>query len=258
MKTIWKGTIGFGLVNIPVRIYSASKTQKLNLDMLDKHDLNRIRYKRINEQTGKEVAWKDIVKGYPRDGSYIVIEDEDFEKASPKKSKTIEINEFVDIAQIESIYFGKPYYLEPDPGGTKAYTLLREALQKSNKAGIATFILRKKENLAMIRPLANGLILQRLRFADEIRPMNQLEIPQEEEIKEKELQMAVSLIETYTRKFNIKDYKDHYTNELLSIIETKAQGKEAKIRKIEAQPTKAKDLMAALKQSLERNKKQAS
>jgi DNA end-binding protein Ku len=139
MKAIWSGAIGFGLVNIPVKIYSAVEESSPDLDMLDKKDHARIRFKRVNETTGKEVAWENIVKGYDFDGKYVVLSDEDFEKASPVKSKIIEISEFVNEKEIESLFFEMPYFLEPQKAGEKAYALLREALKKSGKVGVKAY-----------------------------------------------------------------------------------------------------------------------
>src|SRR5262245_28737627 len=140
MKSIWTGAIGFGLVNIPVKMYSAVQESTLDLDMLDKKDHAHIKYQRINSKTGREVAWANIVKGYKYNDKYVVLTDEDFEKASPEKTKTIEIKSFVDESEIESIYFETPYYLEPDKGGGRAYALLRDALKKSGKAGLGSIV----------------------------------------------------------------------------------------------------------------------
>src|ERR1035438_9084220 len=168
MKAIWTGAIGFGLVNIPVKIFSAVEESSLDLDMLDKKDHARIRFKRVNENTGKEVAWGNIVKGYDYDGNYVVLTDEDFEKASPEKSKIIEISEFVNEGEIQSLYFEMPYFLEPQKSGEKAYVLLREALKKSGKVGLGSFVLRSKESLCVLKPVDTVIILNKLRFAEEI------------------------------------------------------------------------------------------
>lgn len=258
MKSIWNGSVGFGLVNIPVKLYSASEERKLDLDMLDKHDLSRIRYKRVNENTGKEVAWGDIVKGYMMDDQYIVLTDEDFEKASVKKSKVVEITEFVNEDEISNILFKKPYYLEPEKGGTRSYALLRDALKKTNKVGVATFVLRQKENLALISANEKVLMLHVIRFSNEIRNTEDLDLPEKADIKHKELDMAVSLIEQYTDKFDLTAYNDIYNDALMKVIEDKAKGKETKVRKLEPSPTKSQDLMAQLKASLEQKKKKAS
>ena len=259
MKSIWNGSIGFGLVNIPVKLYSASEESRLNLDMLDKNDLSRIRYKRVNENTGKEVAWGDIVKGYLWDDEqYIIITDEDFEQASAKKSKVIEIGEFVEEDKIANMLFKKPYYLEPEKGGARSYALLRDALKKTKKVGIATFVLRQKENLALVSAYENVLILHVIRFSNEIRDTEDLDLPVKSDIKHKELDMAISLIDQYSKEFDLSEYNDIYNDELMKVIENKAKGKKTKVKKLEVAPTKSQDLMAQLKASLDQKKKKAS
>src|SRR5690606_28523672 len=258
MKSIWNGSVGFGLVNIPVKLYSASEERRLNLDMLDKSDLGRIRYKRVNENTGKEVAWGDIVKGYLMDDEYIIITDEDFDKASVKKSKVVEIAEFVDEDSIANMLFKKPYYLEPEKGGARSYALLRDALKKTKKVGIATFVLRQKENLAIISAQDDVLVLHVIRFIDEIRKTEELDLPKNTDIKHKELDMAISLIEQYSKEFDLSEYNDVYYDALMKVIEDKAKGKKTKVKKLEVAPTKSQDLMAQLKASLEQKKKKAS
>jgi DNA end-binding protein Ku len=146
MKSIWNGTLGFGLVNIPIKMYSATESRTIDLDMLDSKDHARIRYQRINEKSGKEVDWKDIVKGYKMDDKYVILEDEDFEQAAAKKSKVVEIEAFIDDTEVPDMLFKKPYYLEPQKDGGKAYNLLRDALKKTKKLGLATFVMRQKEN----------------------------------------------------------------------------------------------------------------
>src|SRR5438093_8922863 len=169
MRPIWTGAIGFGLVNIPVKIYSATQSSSLDLDMLDKKDESNIKFLRVNEKTGKEVPWANIVKGYKLDGKYVVLDDKDFEAASAKKTKTIEISDFVKEEEISSMYYETPYYLEPDKSGTRAYELLLQALTKTKKVGIATFVMRSKESLAVLRADKKVLVLNRIRFAEEIR-----------------------------------------------------------------------------------------
>src|ERR1044071_3224501 len=174
MRPMWTGAIGFGLVNIPVKIYSATQSSNLDLDMLDKKDLSNIRFLRVNENTGKEVTWENIVKGYKMDSKYVVLTDKDFELASAKKTKTIEISEFVKETEISSIYYETPYYLEPDKSGTRAYELLRQALVNTGKVGIATFVMRSKESLAVLKATKDLIILNRIRFQEEIRDTKDL------------------------------------------------------------------------------------
>lgn len=257
MRAIWTGAIGFGLVNIPVKIYSATEESRVDLDMLDKNDHSNIKFQRVNEKTGKVVNWNDIVKGYKYEDEYIILTDEDFAKAYPKKSKTIEILEFIKETEIDSIYFESPYYLEPDKSGERAYALLREALAKSKKVGLASFVLRNKEQLAVVKPMEKVMVLNRIRFHEEIRDFNKLDLPDKKEVKGGELDLAMSLIDQLTKKFDLSKYKDTYKEEIMKIIEAKAEGKDTKIKKLVVPTTKAKDLMAQLKASLE-TAKQAS
>ncbi len=254
MKTIWTGAIGFGLVNIPIKLYSATLDSKLDLDMLDNKDHSNIKFQRVNEKTGNVVEWNDIVKGYKYEDEYIILEDEDFEQANAKKTKTIEILEFVMEDEIDSIYFETPYYLEPDKSGVRAYTLLREALKESKKVGVASYVLRNKEALCIIKPMNEVLVLNKIRFSQEIRETTELALPATKEIKDAEMKMALSLIDQLTQPFDISQYKDTYSEELLKVIEAKAQGKDTKIVKMDVTPTAAKDLMAQLKASLELKK----
>ena len=177
MRPIWTGAIGFGLVNIPVKLYSATESSNLSLDMLDKKDHSHIKYLRINEKTGKEVPWANIVKGYKLNDDYVVLDDKDFEAASAKKTKTIEISDFVKEEEISSLYYETPYYLEPDKSGTRPYELLREALLKTKKVGVASFVMRNKESLAILRPDKDVIVLNRIRFEEEIRDTGELSLP---------------------------------------------------------------------------------
>jgi DNA end-binding protein Ku len=251
MRAIWTGAIGFGLVNIPVKIYSATESSSLNLDMLDKKDHSNIKFKRVNEKTGREVTWENIVKGYklPND-EYVVITEKDFERANAKKTKTIEITEFVDEEEIESMYYETPYYLEPDKSGARAYALLREALEKTKKVGIASFVMRSKEALAVLRPSSKVIVLNRIRFEEEIRKTSDLSLPAKTEVKANELKMATALIEQLSGKFDISKYKDTYSAELMKVIRAKAKGKEIKEPKLKVVHTTTKDLMSQLKASL--------
>jgi DNA end-binding protein Ku len=258
MRAIWTGAIGFGLVNIPVRLFSATESSDLDLDMLDKKDHSKIRFKRVNEETGKEVAWENIVKGYDYNGKYIVLTDEDFEKASPEKNKIVEIAEFVDENEIESIFFETPYFLEPQKAGEKAYALLRDALKKSGKVGVGSFVMRSKESLCVVKPLDNVIVLNKIRFSQEIRNVNDLNIPNKVTIKPAELQMAISLINQLTGKFDISKYKDSYSDALLKLIHAKAKGKKPATPHMRVVHNKAKDLMSQLKASLDVKKKKAS
>jgi DNA end-binding protein Ku len=258
MRAIWTGAIGFGLVNIPVRIFSATQDSNLDLDMLDKKDHSKIRFKRVNEDSGREVAWENIVKAYDYNGKYVVLDDEDFQKASPEKSKIIEIVEFVKETDIESIFYETPYFLEPQKSGQKAYTLLREALKKSGKVGLGNFVMRTKEALCVLKPMDNAILLQQIRFAQEIRNINDLDIPGKSTLKAGEMQMALALIDQLTGKFDISKYKDTYTDQLLKLIQAKAKGKKLQPSPLRVVHSKSKDLMDQLKESLSAKKKKAS
>ena len=256
MRAIWTGAIGFGLVNIPIRIFSATQSSSLDLDMLDKRDNANIKYQRVNDSTGKKVEWDDIVKGYNYDGNYVVLTDKDFEKASPEKSKVISIDEFVKEDQVNGLFYETRYYLEPSKDGERAYALLRDALEKTGKVALGTFVMRSKENLCMLKTHDNIIVLQKLRFPEEIRDTEDLNIPGKEGIKAAEMKMAVSLINQLTpKKFNIDKYKDTYSAALMKVIEAKSKGKRISQPKFKLVKNKTKDLMAQLKESLDTKKK---
>ena len=258
MRSIWTGAIGFGLVNIPVKLYSATQGSEISLDMLDKNDQSRIKYQRINEKSGKPVEWNDIVKGYKLENDYVILDEKDFEAANAKKTKTIEISDFVAEEEIDSIYYEMPYYLEPDKSGVRAYALLREALKKTKKVGVASFVMRSKEGLAILRPSGNVILLNRIRFQEEIRDYTELHLPDAPEIKKAELDMAISLIDQLTSKFDISAYKDTYTAELMRVINEKAKGKVPTAPKMKVVHSSTEDLMAQLKASLGTKRKKAS
>lgn len=250
MRAIWTGAVSFGLVNIPIKLYSATEDSGLDLDMLDRRDQARIRYKRVNENTGEEVAWEEIVKGYKMGDDYIVLTDEDFEQAHVQKSKTIDIDEFVPREQIVELLYKKPYYLEPQKGGEKAYTLLRQALEQSQKVGVATFVMRQKENLALIDTYEQAIVLHAIRFVDEIRNPAELNLP-DAKADDKELDIALKLIDNFTTDFNLEQYNNVYNEALLQIIEQKSKGKKPRVRKLEVPTTEPQDLMEKLRASLE-------
>jgi DNA end-binding protein Ku len=250
MRPIWTGAIGFGLVNIPVRLFSATQGSELDLDMLDKKDHSNIKFKRVNENTGKEVNWNQIVKGYLLNDKYVILDDKDFESANAEKTKTISISEFVLEEEIDPIYYEMPYYLEPDKSGARAYALLREALQKTGKVGVASFVMRNKEGLAILRAQGNVIILNRIRFQEEIREPADLKLPKKEGVKPAELKMAVSLIDQLTGKFDISQYKDTYSEQLMKLIKAKAKGTKPKAPHLKVVHSKATDLMSQLKASL--------
>jgi DNA end-binding protein Ku len=255
MRAIWTGSLSFGLVNIPVKLYSGAESGPgIDLTMLHSKDLSPIRYAKICRQDGKEVPYEDIVKGYEyQKGDFVVLTDEDFEKANAKKTKTIDIVEFTDQDEIDIRYFEKPYYLEPTKGAEKPYALLREALAKSKKVAIAKFVLRNREHIASLKPVGKALVLDQMRFPAEIREPSGLKLPEEVDIQGQEIKMALALIEQLTKHFIPEDFHDTYTEELERVIEAKAKGKQPAASKAEAPTnTEVKDLMAMLKASLEK------
>lgn len=258
MRSLWTGAIGFGLVNIPVRLYSATQKSELDLDMLDKKDHSNIRFQRVNERSGKEVNWENIVKGYKINDEYVILTKEDLEHAGSKKTQLMEVSHFVKQEEIESIYYETPYYLEPDKSGVKAYGLLREALLKTGKVGITTFVMRNKESLAILKPTKDVIILNRIRFPEEIKDTTDLSLPGKLTAKPAELQMAVSLINQFSGKLDIMQYKDTYTASLLKLIKAKAKGVKIKPSKLKIVHRKSEDLMELLKASLETKHKKAS
>lgn len=257
MRPIWTGAISFGLINIPVKIYAATEESSLNLDMLDGRDNSNIKFKRVNESTGKEVPYDKIVKAYDLNGKYVILEKEDFESADAEKSKTIDIQHFVVESDIDSIYFEHPYYLEPAKGGEKAYGILRDALADTGKVGVTTFVMRNKEALAILKAYKKGIVLNRIRFEEEIRDMSDLKLPAQTKTKPKEAAIAKQLIEQQTEKFDISAYKDTYTGKLMKVIKQKAKtGKTPKkaAMKVVHRKDDADDLMSMLKASLSKKK----
>ena len=254
MRSIWKGSISFGLVNIPVKLYSATQQSSLNLEMVDHRDMGKVRFKRINENTGRELTMEHIGKAYRYNGELVLVEDEDFEAAAPEKSKIIEVTNFVREDEIDTIYFENSYYLEPEKSGEKAYALLREALVKSGKVGLAQFVLRTSATLSVIKPMKEILVLSKIRFAEEIRSAEELKVPAKTLVKSEELKMALALINQYTDTFNIEKFRDEYAASLMKVIEDRASGKKGKIRRLRITPTKSDNLMDQLKASLIKSK----
>ncbi len=249
MRSIWSGSIGFGLVNIPVKLYSAIQDSRLELDMLDGKTHSPIHYKRVSEKSGKEVPWEQIKKGFLYKDEYIILEPSDFEAASPKKTKMIEIEAFVEEQEIDDIYFESPYFIEPGKGGEKAYMLLFKALEKTKKVGLSRFVMRTQEHLSVIRPKENYLLLQQLRFEEELRTP-EIKIPEGVRISPKELTMALELIKQYSAPFDMSQYEDEYKKELMKIIKSKATGKKIPQKKMEVVYTQKDDLFGQLKASL--------
>jgi DNA end-binding protein Ku len=256
-RAIWSGSISFGLLNVPVKLYSAVSKQTVRFKELREGDGARIRHKRVAENDGKEVPYEKIVKGYEyAPDQYVVLTKEELAELDPKKTRAIEIQDFVDLDDIDPIYFEQPYYLGPDKGAERAYALLVQAMKEARKVAIARFVLRNKEHLAAIRPMGDVLTLTTMRFHDEVSSPNDLDGEVFEEAKPKkpeqrELEMAKQLIESLTSDFKPGQYRDEYREELLDLLERKAAGKEVVSAPTEEpKPTKAPDLMAALEESL--------
>ncbi|HWJ90465.1 MAG TPA: Ku protein [Flavisolibacter sp.] len=252
MRSIWSGAISFGLVNIPVKLNSAVESgEGLDFDMLSKKDMAPIRYARIDTKTGKEVPWKDIVKGFQyAKGKYVVVTDEDFAKASPEKSKTIDIIQFVKEEEIDPIFYEKPYYLIPDKGADKSYHLLIKALEETKTIGLAEFMLRNRMHICALKSYNGVLLLNQMRYQEEIREVPEIE-KKGQRISPKEIQLATKLIHQLTEEFNPAAFKDTYVNELKKVIKAKAAGKEIHIAEPKRATATVKDLMEVLKQSLD-------
>jgi DNA end-binding protein Ku len=254
MRSIWTGSIGFGLVSIPVKLFSAVQETRLDLDMLDSRDHAHIKFQRVNENTKKEVPYDKIVKGYKYDDDYVIIEDADFEAAAPEKSKVIEIESFVDIAAVNPMYYETSYYTEPATKKNKAYALLLEALKKSGKAGLARFVLRSTESLCIVHPVDKAIVVTRIRFAQQIREQDELNLDDDIKVSDKELKMGLALIDQYAEPLDLSKYKDEYHTELMNIIEQKAKGKRPTIKKLKPVKAKGDDLYDQLMSSLNAKK----
>lgn len=250
MRSIWKGSIGFGLVSIPIKLYAAVQTSTLDLDMLDSRDHAHIKFQRVNENTKKEVPYDKIVKGYKYDDDYVIVEDADFEAAAPEKSKVIEIENFVDIASVNPMFYETSYYTEPETKNNKAYALLLEALKKSGKAGLARFVLRSTESLCIVHPVKKAIVVTRIRFEQQIRDQDELKLDDKPAVNKKELDMGLALINQYAEPLDLSKYKDEYHTELLKLIEAKAKGKRPTIKKLKPKAAKSDDLYDQLMSSL--------
>jgi DNA end-binding protein Ku len=253
MRAIWTGSIAFGLVNIPVKMYSGSESHDgLHLHMLHRTDNSPVRYARICRKDGTELAYDDIVKGYEyQDGDYVTLSSEDFKKADARKTKSLEIYQFADEAEIDSRYYDKPYYLEPAKGAERAYALLREALEKSKKVALVKYAMRARDNMGAVKTIGNALVLNQMRFPADVRSPGELNLPDKNIASEAELSMAESLVKQQTKPFIAEDWHDEYTEKLEEVIEEKAHGQAPKGHGKEPEPTKVKDLMSALQESLE-------
>ncbi len=260
-RAIWSGAISFGLVNIPVKLYSAVSKKTVRFHQIDAESGGRVRQKRVGPD-GEEIAYEQIVKGYEiGPDRYVTISPEELEALEPQKTRTIDIEDFVDLEQIDPIYYDHPYYLAPDTGAAKAYKLLVDAMEDSGKVAVARVVLRSKEHLVAIRPRDGALAMETMLFADEVIPPESLEelaaADGDVQTSDRELAMANQLIESLASDFEPAKYRDEYRERVLDLIERKAQGETIVIAEPEAEPEKVPDLMAALEASIASAKKPA-
>jgi len=254
---IWTGSINFGLVTIPVKLQTAIRTNDLRFNFLHRTDEGRIQNVRRCSLDGEEVPYSDIVRGYEYEkGSYVILNDEDFERVDPVATQSVDIVQFVELGEINPMYFDKPYYLEPEKRGRHAYALLREALKDSGKVGIAKVVIRSREHLAALKPNGDALVLELMHFADEIVEQSTLDLPAVEKPLENEMKVARMLIDTMTEAFDLERFRDTYREEVLAMIEARIAGKEApKAAHKPAAPSNVVNLMDVLQKSLEESKK---
>ena len=257
MRAMWKGNISFALVSIPISLFSATRRNELSFHYLHKKDMSPVSYKRFCDTEDVEVPWEEITRGYEYEkGQYVEITDEELEQADIELTKTIQIIEFVREEEIDPLFFDKPYYLEPQKGGDRAYALMREALAESKKVGIAKVVLKSREHLAAVKTVGDMMTLQTMRFAHEIVETDSLSLPKKTDISKKEMDLANTLIDTMSDKFDPKKYKDEYYDKVMEIIQLKVAGVSpaAPAAKVPG-PAKVVDLMEILKQSLSETKK---
>ena len=255
---IWSGSINFGLVTIPVKLFTAVRTNDLSFNMLHAKDEGRIKYERICSVDGKPVPWDEIVKGYEYEkGEYVIITDEDFKKVNPEATQSVDILEFVELEKIDPMYFDKPYYLEPTKQGRHAYALLREALEKAGKVAIARVVIRTKETIAAVKPNGKALVLELMHWADELVEQGDLEFPADIKLPEPEMKMAKMLIDAMSvDAFEPEKFTNRYHDEMMAMIEARAAGKELPAPKKAPSRAKVVNLMDVLQQSLAESKKQ--
>jgi DNA end-binding protein Ku len=260
-RAIWSGAISFGLVNIPVKLYSAVSKKTVRFHQLDSKDNTRIQQKRVNPNTGEEVPYEQLVKGYELSPDrYVVIKPEELDSVEPKKTRTIDIEDFVEMDQIDPIYYDHPYYLAPGPGAAKPYKLLLEAMKATGRVAIARVVIRSKENLVAIRPRGNVLTMETLLFGDEVVPpedLGELDGVDEAKATKKEVDMARQLVESLSSDFDPSKYHDEYRETVMEMIERKAEGQEIAIQETPDEPEEVPDLMAALEASIAQGKRQS-
>ncbi len=253
---IWSGAINFGLVTIPVKLQTAIRTNDLRFNFLHKSDEGRINNVRRCSLDGAEVSYDEIVRGYEYEkGQYVILDDEDFKRVNPEATQSVDIVQFVDLGEIDPMYFDKPYYLEPEKRGRHAYALLREALHTSGKVGIAKVVIRSREHIAALKPNGDALVLELMHFADEIVDASQLELPAREKPAENEMKVAQMLIDTMTQAFDPTQFQDTYREEVLAMIEARAAGKEVPAADVPApRRDNVVNLMDVLQKSLEQSR----
>jgi len=253
MQALWSGTISFGLIHIPIKLYNATNEGRMRLRLLRRKDACPIKYVKVCRFTGEEVAPREIVKGYEyQKGDYIFLEEEDFRRASPEKTRTIEVLHFVDRKNVGEELFIKPYYTQPDKKAEKAYVLLRDALNKSKKIGIAKFVIKDKEHLAAIIPKGDMIMVELIRFKEDLKEKEELNLPRKSQYLKKELDIAVQLIAQLTESFKYGEYRDAYSEELEKVVASKAKGKEYHHQRETAEYSpEVMDIMDKLKKSLE-------
>ncbi len=251
-RAIWKGSISFGLVNIPVELHTAIRDNRPRFHLLHAKDRSPIKYQRVCQREGKEVEWNDVVKGYEFEkGRFVILTKEDFEAAALEKSRTIDIVDFVKSEEIDDRYFETSYYLVPPKSGERAYALLREALRESGRVGVAKMILREDQHLAAISVHESALVLTMMRFADEVVAVSEFDLPDAKHVRDKELDMAKTLVANLADKWSPDKYTDEYRNNVMRIIDAKIKGREAELEApSEPMPGKVVDLMERLRKSL--------
>lgn len=259
MEMLWRGTLAFELVHIPIRLYKATRKRRIEFRLLHARDRAPIRYQKVCSKEEKPVPNEEIVRGYPLDGEWVVVRDEELQRAAPTLTRSIEIREFVDLHDIDPIFYRTPYYLAPDEGGDDLYVMLREAIRRSGKVGVAQFVLLHREHLAVVRDRNEALLLETLYYPEELIDESELEMPAETRLREGEIRMATELIRNLSRPFDPSKYRYEYRSRLLEIILRKAEGRlPPELAPPEApKPTPVIDLAERLRKSLERVEREA-
>jgi len=255
MRPIWKGSISFGLVNIPIALYPATHTENIKFRLLRNKDLSPVNYKRVAEADGKEVPWDQIVKGYEYEkGKFVVLKEEDFKRVDIEATQTVDIQTFVKLDEVNPVFFDKPYYMEPQKGGDKAYVLLRDSLRASERIGIATVVIKTRQHLAAVKAQDEGLMLELMHFADELRDVSDFKVPRSTKLTKKEMDMAGALIDSMTGKWDPEDFKYDYRDALEDLVAKKIKQGDKNLPKAKAhkRPTNVIDLVSVLEQSLKK------